>query len=119
MPKAQARNSSLPPGWTEIMDNIQLSLTETLGEATERERLWEEECSQHDPNQYQRVLGLKGLNKLDEQLLRFHGCCQRAEEKAAEVEAFLQKSMNAVQEWQAAAESLRQRLANWQARFIK
>ncbi|HEV3204472.1 MAG TPA: hypothetical protein VGY77_08820 [Gemmataceae bacterium] len=106
-------------GWTEILENIQFSLAETLGEATNRERTLEKTASAKVRKSLFSKPGQECLKQFEERLVRFHASFQQAGQRAGEVETYLNSGLEALNQWQTATESLRQRLANGEARFIK
>jgi hypothetical protein len=110
---------ALTTGWTEILENIQFSLAETLGEATNRERALEKTASTKVRKSLFSKPSQECLKQFEERLVRFHASFQQAEQKAGEVDAYLNSGLEALNQWQTATESLRQRLANGDARFIK
>jgi hypothetical protein len=109
----------LAAGWTEILDQMQVSLSATLATATKREQKLKKEASAKGKKSAFLKHGQDCRNRFDEHLARIHACLQQADQKAQEVELFLDSGLDGISQWQAKAESLRQRLANWEAQFIK
>jgi hypothetical protein len=96
--------SVLPAEWTAMLDGIQAALHEALGQAEERERMLSGRGSSP-------AAVFPGLEQLADRMRRLQAGFEEAEREAGETDAFLQQGQQVIQTWQAAAESLRQRLA--------
>ncbi len=105
----------LPPDWTKVVDGIQLALAEALAEAAERMRTLEA-----DPafTEAPPAACADGLHRLDERLEALAACVRRAEQTAAEVGTLLESGQQTVGTWRTAADSFRERLADWCRRSL-
>jgi len=98
----------LPPAWADVLDGVARALAQTEANAARAEEsltaqpspppaepAWQQACAQ-----------------LAERLRRLQTCVAQAEQTAAQAEASLQQSEDALKAWLAEAEAARGRLAN-------
>jgi hypothetical protein len=95
----------LPADWPKVLEKIQHALTQALAEVENREHALGQAARgpmepTPPPNAWQ----------------DFQTCCRLAERQAADLDAALQVGEQSLQEWLAAAETLRNRLANSELR---
>ena len=105
----------LSQDWTKVVDGIRLALTEALAEAANRVQTLEANPAFAEAPP---VSLTDGLHRLDERLQALAACGRRAEQTAAEVGTILETGQQAVGVWRTAADSFRERLANWQRRSL-
>jgi chromosome segregation ATPase len=94
--------------WTQVFEQMQESLAQTLAAAPEPETLGEE-ASAHFPS---------ALQDLDQQLARLQASLDEAERKAAETDAWLRSEAEALQRWLDALQVNQRKLAEWAGRAV-
>ena len=115
MPTLSPRKSALPADWSDVLDNIERTLAQTLAEATDRERALHFGASFPDPAAPTAPV----QQGLDERLRGFAARLQQAEQEALALDADLQAAQEQIESWLRAAEGFRQKLAPGDAASLK
>jgi hypothetical protein len=101
--------------WPTVLDTIETSLAQAQVEAVQREQAFQRSFPVADGQGAEAT----AIAPLDDCLAGFQARYEQAERQAAKVDALLQAGQDAMHQWLASAEALRQRLAQWEATSVR
>lgn len=102
----------IPASWTEILDNVHQALVQAGAEAARLGEALESAAGALPDAEARAAAWQQTLAGLGEQLGRLQNGPAAAQRVMAESEALLQQNKEALEQWLAAAEDLRRKLAN-------